>query len=387
MRELFQGLKSVVNTTIIPLVGSDTFTGIYEQNVYSDIMVSCIADAPGTLYFDFSVDGLNTNTFPSSGFAISAGIHEFHTAVKGPRYFRVRFVNDSTTQSYLRLYSYFGVFRQGNAPLNQVIGPDADALIMRSINTQLDIASGRFSGQKAVNKFGHSPLGVQTTRSDIWDRCTSVPTQQVWVAPTTNRIHTLVSSSTADSGGGVGARTVTVYGLPDWATAETSETVSMLGSTSTSTVNKYVIIHRMRVMTTGTNGYNVGNIICTAGTDQTVTAQINSQNGTTLMAIYGIPSTKKLYLDQWRGSLNKIGGGTAVACSFLLMQNPEPNVELSHFNIIGEQGLQSDGTSSSTWPYSTYQQIDGPSILKISAEGSSNDIDATAQFGGILLDN
>jgi len=128
------GIQSALNTTTTPLTSGSTYTGTFEQNDHPDVQVSCITDKAGTLYFDFSVDGTNVNTFPTAGFTVSAGIHEFHNAVKGPRYFRVRFVDGGAgDQTYLRIYTYYGQFRQGNLPLNQSISSDADAIITRSV--------------------------------------------------------------------------------------------------------------------------------------------------------------------------------------------------------------------------------------------------------------
>lgn len=126
--------QSSGNTSTTPLSSSATFTGTGEVNEYPDVMVSCQTDNTGTLYFDFSVDGTNWSTFPVNGFSIAANTHEFHTASKGPRYFRVRLVNDAGAQSYLRLYTYFGNFSKlPNAPLNQTIASDADAIITNSV--------------------------------------------------------------------------------------------------------------------------------------------------------------------------------------------------------------------------------------------------------------
>jgi hypothetical protein len=125
---------STLNTTTTPINDGITFTGTGELNDYSDVMVSCKTDRAGVIYFDFSNDGVNWDTFPTNGFNVSANIHEFHTAVKGGRYFRVRLVNNSGgNQTYLRLYTYYGVYRQGNLPLNQSISSDADALITRGV--------------------------------------------------------------------------------------------------------------------------------------------------------------------------------------------------------------------------------------------------------------
>lgn len=127
------GINSTTNNSTTPLAANATFTGTGELNHLSDVMVSCQTDGGGTLYFDFSVNNTNWTTFPTNGFTVASGIHEFHTAVKGGRYFRVRLVNGNAEQTYLRLNTYYGQFRHGNAPLNQSIGADSDAIVTRSV--------------------------------------------------------------------------------------------------------------------------------------------------------------------------------------------------------------------------------------------------------------
>lgn len=143
-------IQSSVNTTTTPLGSGETYTGTFEQNGLPDVMVSCQTDNSGTLYFDFSVDGTNVTTFPVSGFSVSSGVHEFHTAVKGPRFFRVRFVNDTGAQSYLRLYTYYGVTRQGNAPIGFTIASDADALVTKSVLSGVGDATARVTDHQAL---------------------------------------------------------------------------------------------------------------------------------------------------------------------------------------------------------------------------------------------
>lgn len=344
------GLESTANTTTTALGSGATYTGTFEQNNFSDVMVSCQTDNGGTLYFDFSVDGTNVSTFPVGGFDVASGIHEFHTEVKGPRYFRVRLVNDTGAQSYLRLYTYYGAFRQGNAPLNQNLAQDSDAILTRGVDSFLDIALDRFTGFKALNKFGRAPDGVQTTATDIWDRADATPTQQIWLAPTAARIHSIVSTSTDDDGSpvGVGARTVRVWGLTSWSTAETSEDIVMNGQTPVNTVNSYVIIHRMRVLTSGGTSRNVGTITATAATDGTITAVIRPGIGSTEMAIYGIPSTQTLVLTQLSASIQKSSGAASHAL-VRLFTNPEPDVQTTQFTEVDLRALQSTGTSSMAW--------------------------------------
>jgi len=388
---LLDSFQSSVNSTTTPLAGAATFTGTYEQNINPDVMVSCISDVSGTVYFDFSVDGTNVNTFPVNGFPVSAGIHEFHVAVKGPRYFRVRYINDAGAQSYLRLFIYYGIFRQPNSPLNTTLAQDSDAITVRSVEGMLDLSAGRFGGFAPVTKFGHAPDGIQTTSSDIWDRCDSTPTQQIWLAPTAARIHAIVSSSDSDGKTGapssVGARTVSVFGLTSWSTSETSETVTLDGTTSVNTVNSYVTINRMRVITAGSSGPNVGTITATAATDTTITAAILPDNGSTQMAIYGWPSTQKLYITYLTASMMK-ASGTAADVRLRLLYNQSPDVITTFFVQVDTPiGLTSAGSSNGLVPYLPYLVLNGPGIIKINAIASAADIDVTARFSAILVDN
>jgi hypothetical protein len=161
------GTLSAGNSSTTALNNAATYTGTGELNNYPDVMVSCKTDQSGVLYFDFSNDNSNWDTFPSSGFKVAASIHEFHTAVKGPRYFRVRFTNDSgSNQTYLRLYTYYGNYRQPNAPLNQALGLDADAILTRPTFPWLDAARNLVTGMIVVKKFGRN-TAVGTSYSTI----------------------------------------------------------------------------------------------------------------------------------------------------------------------------------------------------------------------------
>ncbi len=120
------------STTILP--AGETFVGVGEENDFTDVMVSCQTDQPGTLNFEFSVDGTNWGSFPVGGFEVVAGIHEFHTAVKGPRFFRVSLTNTGgSDQTFLRLQTYYGTFAKPNAPLGQNINDDSDATVVKSV--------------------------------------------------------------------------------------------------------------------------------------------------------------------------------------------------------------------------------------------------------------
>ncbi len=281
-----------------------------------------------------------------------------------------------------------------------VISSQNNRLDVNSNNGNLEIPRGRLSGMTSVNKFGRAIDGVQQTLTDIWDRANATPTQQIWIAPTQARIHTILSTSDEDSdtGGtvaqGDGARTIRVFGLTAWNTAEVSEDIVMdgtaTGGNAYTTVNSYVIIHRMRVLTKGNNagGPNVGVITATAVTDGTVTAQINVAEGQTQMAIYGIPSTQTAYMTCYYGSIHDAGVGVAAyRADMLLKVNPEPDAELINFLIKNTNGLQSTGTGYARHCFEPYFKIPGPAIIKIQMIGTADDGDASAGFDLILVDN
>ena len=144
----------------------------------------------------------------------------------------------------------------------------------------LNVAMGNFDGMMTINKFARNIEIDSAVTADIWDggfTLASGGVSLIWVAPTQARIHAVVSSSASDDGDpvGVGARTIEVFGLPNWNTKEINETIILNGQTPVNTVNSYVIIHRMFVVTNGATNVNVGIVKATAATDNTITAQIS----------------------------------------------------------------------------------------------------------------
>ena len=251
----------------------------------------------------------------------------------------------------------------------------------------LDISSGDVFGSTTVNKFGRAPSGTQTTATDVWDRSDAAATQPVWLAPTAARIHTIASDSASDVSGGTGATTVTISYLADWDTAETTETVSGNINAGIAMSNAAVMIHRMKVTPQATSTTpNVGTITATAATDATITAAILPGEGQTQMAIYGIPSTQSLFIKNFYATINK-SSGTLGTINFSPVLNTNPNVQTLAFLVKNTRGLQSTGTSSDSFEFDPPWKITGPAILKIQGIASANDIESSAGFNGVLVNN
>lgn len=255
-------------------------------------------------------------------------------------------------------------------------------------DTMLEIARGNAEGFSSVNKFGANIEIDSSITADVWDgghTLASGGVSLLWVAPTQARIHDIVSSSASDDGNpaGVGARTLRIYGLTDWDTAEVTEDITLNGTTNVATSNAYVIIHRMLVLTKGATNVNVGIIKATAQTDNTITAQIRVGQGQTQMAIYGIPSTQKAYMGMWYASIARAIGAAGVHLLF----NPEPGDEITNFLTKHTIGLETTGTSALIVPYYTPKEFDGPGIIKVQAQSTVNDLDVSAGFDLVIVDN
>ncbi|MDK1029605.1 MAG: hypothetical protein QGM50_02410 [Anaerolineae bacterium] len=258
-----------------------------------------------------------------------------------------------------------------------------------------EVALGNIEGRMSMDKFGAAPFGVQTTETDIWDRADAVPTQPVWLAPTAARIHTIQSTSAQDIVGGTGVATVDISYLPDWNTEEAIERVTGNLNAGIAMSNAAVIIHRMVVLpqaSTTDPGGNEGTITATAAVDATVTAAIlpgagsEPGNGETEMAIYGIPSTQKALLYNWDAQIDKSQGAVA-SINFRLRVNLNPDVQTVSFHRRDDISVQSTGTSSRAKPKLPPILIEGPAIIKVTGEGSVNDLDAEAGFDLVIVDN
>lgn len=182
---------------------------------------------------------------------------------------------------------------------------------------------------------------------------------------------------------GVGARSMRIYGLKTWDSEESYEDVYMYGVDTQNTVNSYVIIHRMKVLTSGATNPNVGTITATAATDSTVTALILPTIGQTLMAIYGVPSTKTLYLTDYHAHIMKSSGTTSHA-EVRLLVNPFPGDQPTVFLQKDIIGAQSSGNGGATQYYSPMKAIPGPAIIKINCIASADDLDMSAGFNGYV---
>ena len=244
---------------------------------------------------------------------------------------------------------------------------------LRDLN--LEIARGQINGLSFIHKFGQNPnIDNSGTYVDIWDKGVD------YVFPTQARVHNVSSSNLADeSTTGTGAQTMEIQGL-DFNFDLISETISLDGQIVVPTTKEYVRVFRMKVLTAGISGNNLGDITANAVTDGTDSAQIGSTNNQTLMAIYTIPNGKTGFMSNWYASLSQRITAESTIKIFI---RPEGQVfQLKHLSDIN-----SAGSGHIQHFYPVPERIEPRSDIKIQANSSAASNGIAAGFDLILVDN
>lgn len=289
----------MVNSTIVPLSSNETFTGEGEINGHTDVLVTCKTDADGILYVEFSIDDGNHYDV-SIPYIVTADIGEFHTLIKGPRTCRIRYVNGSTPQTYLRLQTVYSTFRLPNSGLSTPIQQDTDALTVRAITEESAIVSGLFTGYSITNKFGtNEDIDTGTLPKDIWENggvYTGFP-------DTTLETVEILSDSASDTAAGTGARTIRITGLDSGYNIQ-QETITLNGTTPVASVNQYRRIHTGMIVTAGIGGVNVGNItVRHSATEANIFLFMLPGRNQTNYSAFTVPSGHTAYMRYLHGSI------------------------------------------------------------------------------------
>lgn len=275
------------NSSTSALSASATFTGDWVQSDLPEMLVVCDTDADGVLFVDYSVDGTNAITFPVAGYTLVANRTEFHVISKGPLFMRVRLVNGSDAQTFLRLNVYFGHFQQSLVPLNQAVTLDADAAMVRPTSTQDEISTGRRRGVTPFNKFAfRSGLTAAAGYQQVWTNSGNTFTPM-----SSASTYTIAYNSSTDGAGGgaTGAEQLAITHVNSDGKLETF--VHTLGSTGSDvTTASGFGINRVAVSASGTNQANVNDITVTETTGGTTQAFVSAGDSVTNQAIFVVPA-------------------------------------------------------------------------------------------------
>lgn len=152
---------SKVNSTSLPLGNAESFTGTWvDVEGYSSVVVTAKTDQSGTMYVDFSTDGVNADRILT--FTITASVSELHRLAIINKYMRVRFTNDATPQTYLRMQTLLTDVTLLGTPLNVDMQTDTDAVPVKAVlHGQND--SGQFH-MVPVDSNGHLEVALHSPR-------------------------------------------------------------------------------------------------------------------------------------------------------------------------------------------------------------------------------
>lgn len=161
------------------------------------------------------------------------------------------------------------------------------------------IAFGAVEGWSAVEKFGQN-TDLGTTVEDVWS------TGGAYTYLTSASQLEVVSASANDTAAGSGARSVYIDGL-DADFKSISEIVATNGTTAVPTVNSYLRVNRMYVVSSGTYGQgSAGNItlrVVSGGATQCTLEQTTADTiawdyGQSQLARYCVPAGKVAFLSR-----------------------------------------------------------------------------------------
>lgn len=186
--------------------------------------------------------------------------------------------------------------------------------------------------------------------------------------------------------GGTGASVIHIKQGYDEDGAEHNEFIILNGTTNVPTVAPYYRITRMHIHGTGSNKVNVGNISATADVDTTISAQINTGNGQTLMAFFHVPMGKTGYLTNVYASMNRqsnVSGAMAdLSIRTRLWGNGHDGVIVGGYAAVSIEG------GDFNKHYNPYYRVSQGTDVWIRCEGvSDNATDISSGFDIILVDN
>lgn len=228
------------------------------------------------------------------------------------------------------------------------------------------VSLGLVPGVEYLRKFGKNDTISAANYEDVVAWSANVPINS------SESVLSVVSNSTSDDVGQVGASKVTIMGTSQDGTA-ISEEVTLDGTTPVATSKAFRQVNRAYVSLCGSNRKNSGNITVTH--TGTTIAYIGAGYGQTQQAFYTVPKDHKLVLMDWWASC---GTGKQVDAHLEIFY-PSANV----WRVKSELYAASDKHQADM--YGTI--IDSLHHVKVTAKMDSTPVvDVAAEFLGLLVD-
>jgi len=291
------GIVSTDNSTAIALSPTSSWTGSFEDvSAFPSVVFSLIFDTSGSLLIDFSTDAVNLDR--TSVFNFTSSIDELHRLSVTHKYYRARIFNAATSsQSYLRFQTLLGSQTALSNPANKNIQHDTDATFVRSLESEIDIAAGKYEGYSIINVVGRNP--DVDAAADIWELggvYSGFPTGSA------EKIQ-IFSSDQLDNATGSGARTYKVFGL-DSEYDRIEEVLTLNGTIPVTSSQLFTRVYQGQCLTAGSSNTNVGILTVRHNTTTTnVFSNVIAGTGQDAQLTYTIPAGHTGYLREFHFSM------------------------------------------------------------------------------------
>lgn len=228
----------------------------------------------------------------------------------------------------------------------------------------LDLVSGAF----AETRNGRNPDVDTAGEEDLWN------VGGLWVPITAAQTISVVSASAADTAAGTGARTALLRGL-DGSYNRISETITLNGVTPVVSVNQYIFVSDLEVLTTGSGGTNAGQITGTATTDATIQFRMAATDGRTQLSWYMVPAGYSALCHGYFMSMNNTAAGAVIRAEFKIKQFGRT------FVTRGYASTRNDGNGQAFVPFIPPLKLPEKTIVKVSATSGTNNSDVQVTYG------
>jgi hypothetical protein len=240
---------------------------------------------------------------------------------------------------------------------------------------ELQVARGQITGH-AVNLVSGISGGVGTSTITVWSQ------NAVYAYLSTASVIKISSTNANDTAAGTGAHTVSIYGL-DADYSQINETVTLNGQTAVNTVNSYLRVFHLAVVTAGSGEAAAGTIyagtgVVTSGVPAVVYSVYTTSNGATA-AIWTVPAGYTAYVTSYSSGYSN-ASATANGTVYLTAR-PLGSV----FDTISQLRVSngSQGWISFQYPIAVSEKSD----IEIRAVSSAASSGVTAEFQVVYVLN
>jgi hypothetical protein len=243
---------------------------------------------------------------------------------------------------------------------------------------ELQVARNQIMGHRSFCNFGYNSV-VGTSYETVWIE------GGTYTFPAAASVLKVSSSSATDDKDSTGAHTVLIEGV-NGSYEPVSEIVTLEGQTQVDTVNSYLRVNKMIVLTAGTGGTSVGVIYAGTGSaggglPTAIFNRTGVNSNESESAFYTVPAGYTAYINAWTMSSANTAENNNTSTQFILRIRPLGGV----FGIKALYGVPGNGIyeCNAAYPFAAPEKAD----IEIRAAANTGSAVASSQLQILLIKN